>query len=101
MNVPTESEARERLLDVSALEPCEPMERALEAVQQLQPGEYLHMIHRQAPRLLYPMLEQLGMRWYTREGELVDVFIYDKQDSVAGKAVAGLASADGRIVTGD
>ncbi|WP_172838775.1 DUF2249 domain-containing protein [Solemya velesiana gill symbiont] len=36
----------ERLLDVSELEPCEPMEQTLQAVDTLEQGEYLRVIHR-------------------------------------------------------
>ncbi|GAB4346213.1 MAG: hypothetical protein Kow006_04390 [Gammaproteobacteria bacterium] len=95
MNSVSAGEARERLLDVSGLEPCEPLERALEALRQLQPGEYLHMIHRQEPLLLYPMLERLGMRWHTRVGELVEVYVYPENDAVAKQAVLAIANAAG------
>ncbi len=101
MNMRGQGEVRERLLDVSALEPCEPMERALEAVGQLEPGEYLRMIHRQEPHLLYPMLEKLGLVWYTRDTDPVEILIFAKQDSVAAKAVAVLAEADGQSVSFD
>lgn len=101
MNAQETEGARERLLDVSALEPCEPMERALEAVGELQPGEYVRLIHRQEPRLLYPMLEKLGMAWYTRECDPVEVLIYAKQDALAARAVAVIAEADGQTLSLD
>ncbi|MBL3529535.1 MAG: DUF2249 domain-containing protein [gamma proteobacterium endosymbiont of Lamellibrachia anaximandri] len=44
-------------LDVSMLEPCEPLERTLEAVQALALGDCLHVIHSREPRMLFPMLE--------------------------------------------
>jgi len=77
------------------------MERALEAVGQLQPGEYLRMIHRQEPHLLCPMLEKLGLVWYTRDTDPVEILIFAKQNPVAARAVAELAEADGESVTFD
>lgn len=88
-------EARERFLDVSELEPCEPMERALEAARDLQPGEYIRMVHRQEPRLLYPMLERLGMAWHTRESEPVEVLIYRVDDEIARRTVTAIAAREG------
>lgn len=89
--------ARERLLDVSMLEPCEPMERALEALQDLAPGEYLRLMHRQEPRLLYPMIERIGMYWYSRRGERTawEVLICHQDDALARAAVAAVAARDG------
>lgn len=77
------------------------MERALEAVGQLQPGEYVRMVHRREPLLLYPMLEKLGMAWYTREGDPVEVLIFSLEDAVAAEAVAAIARADGKPDTFD
>ena len=88
-----ERDAVERLLDVSELEPCEPMERALEAVRELRPGEYIRMIHRQEPHLLYPMLEKLGMAWRTRQDDAIEVLIYRRDDAVASAAVAAIAAS--------
>ncbi len=93
-------DARERLLDVSELEPCEPMERVLAAVRELVPGEYLRMLHRQEPRPLYPLLERLGMAWYGRAGERTafELLIFASGDPVARAAVAAQAAADGRAL---
>lgn len=89
--------ARERLLDVSMLEPCEPMERALEALQDLAPGEYLRLLLRQEPRLLYPMIEQIGMYWHSRRGERTawEVLICRGDDALARAAVGAVAARDG------
>ena len=59
----------EQVLDVSELEPCEPLEQALKAVETLKRGDYLRLIHRREPRLLYPMLEKAGFDWLCREGD--------------------------------
>lgn len=95
-------QAKERRLDVSMLEPCEPMERALQALQELASGEYLCLQHRQEPHLLYPMLERAGMGWYTRHGEQTawEVLIYRQQDTVARAAVAAVAQSDGMSLAG-
>jgi len=55
----------ERLLDVSRLEPPEPLERILEAVKELDEGQYLHIRHRREPLLLYPLLEQMALNQET------------------------------------
>jgi len=47
-------------IDVSELEPPEPMERILTRLQQLQAGQLLRVRHRREPFPLYPMLEQAG-----------------------------------------
>lgn len=70
------------------------MERTLEAVRDLRPGEYLRMVHRQEPRLLYPMLEKLGMEWHTRERMPIEVLIYRRGDEVASEAVAAIIAAE-------
>ena len=50
----------ERVLDVSQLEPCEPMERIL---------------HRMEPHPLYPILTREGFAWLTQPGREVPVEI--------------------------
>lgn len=81
----------ERLLDVSALEPPEPLERILETIPDLHPGDYLHVLHRREPRLLYPMLKQAGFAWWTRPGRVYafEIFIWRREDQVAKAAVFG------------
>jgi TusA-related sulfurtransferase len=54
--------SREIILDVRGLEPPEPLERALDAVAALQPGERLRMIHNREPCLLYPLLAKRGFQ---------------------------------------
>jgi TusA-related sulfurtransferase len=52
--------SRERVLDVRGLEPPEPLERVLDAIAMLQPGERVRMIHHREPCLLYPLLSKRG-----------------------------------------
>ena len=58
----------EHRLDVRDLEPCEPLERTLEALQQLERGDQLTVLHRREPHLLYPLLEKAGFTWSTQTG---------------------------------
>lgn len=55
----------DRLLDVSQLEPPEPLERILDALADLVPGDRLSVIHRRVPFPLYDMLRHMGHRWET------------------------------------
>jgi len=55
----------EQRLDVSQLEPPEPLERALESLKELRVGQYLHIYHRMEPLLLYPLLEKMEFNWET------------------------------------
>jgi uncharacterized protein (DUF2249 family) len=50
----------ERLLDVSELAPPEPLERILDAAEELRAGERLRVLHRREPWPLFPMLEDRG-----------------------------------------
>lgn len=49
-------------IDVSELEPPEPMEQILALVQQLKAGQLLRVRHRREPFPLYPLLEQAGYK---------------------------------------
>jgi uncharacterized protein (DUF2249 family) len=53
-------------LDVSQLEPPEPMTEILDALDVLQPGHYLHVYHRREPFPLYNLLQDMNMKWQTR-----------------------------------
>ncbi len=79
----------EHILDVSMLEPCEPLERTLAAIQNLQAGDYVRVIHRREPHLLYPMLEKSGYVWHTRPGgpSQFEIFIWRRDDKIAEQAV--------------
>lgn len=48
------------VLDVSQLEPPEPLQQAVAAVDTLATGVCLCLLHRREPLLLYPILEQHG-----------------------------------------
>jgi hypothetical protein len=80
--------AQERVLDVSLLEPPEPLERALAAVEFLRPGEYLRMLHRREPCMLYPKLERMGYSHLTWPGRQTafEVVIWRTGDARAESA---------------
>jgi len=78
----------EARLDVSDLEPPEPLLRALHAAESLAPGTYLHMTHRREPHLLYPQLLQRGFSYRLRAGRAgnVELFIWRSDDAEAAAA---------------
>ena len=79
----------ELLLDVSDLEPPEPLELTLEAADNLKPGQYLRMLHRRTPCILYGNLDDNDFKYFQRKGSTtaVEVFIWRENDKVAAAAV--------------
>jgi len=79
----------ERVLDVSTLEPCEPLTRILKALEELNEGEYLHVLHRMEPQPLYRILEQRNFAWRLKRGKKtpIELFIWQRIDSKAEKLV--------------
>lgn len=75
----------QRLLDVSTLEPPEPLVLTLSAVAELAAGECLRMRHRRTPCLLYDNLAQRGFSSLTRTGAQghCEVFIWRDGDAAA------------------
>lgn len=53
---------REIVVDGRGLEPPEPLELVLDALDQLQEGDRLRFLIHQAPLPLYPILDRLGYR---------------------------------------
>lgn len=84
--------SNEVLLDVSDLEPPEPLIQTLEAAEQLIPGQYLRMLHRRDPCMLYGNLEDSHFKHYQRKGTTtaVEVFIWAENDAEAEKAVQSI-----------
>jgi hypothetical protein len=83
-----------RVLDVSALEPPRPLELALAAVNALGPGEFLCLLHRREPCLLYPALERAGFAQVTRAVEATRdsdvafrIYVWRRADTAAQMAV--------------
>lgn len=55
----------EQELDVSPLEPPEPLERILDALADLPQDDWLRVKHRRDPVPLYRILQNMGYRWHT------------------------------------
>ncbi|MFD2367449.1 DUF2249 domain-containing protein [Pseudoduganella sp. GCM10020061] len=72
--MPGQHDATEIVLDVCGLMPPEPMERVLEALADIGPGQRLRMLIDREPRPLYRILERNGDRY---EAILRDDGIYD------------------------
>lgn len=58
----------DREIDVSRLEPPEPLERVLDALAALPPGDRLQVLHRRDPFPLYDFLHRMGYAWKTTGG---------------------------------
>jgi hypothetical protein len=82
-----------QVLDVSQLEPPQPLQRALAAMDTLATGACLCLLHRRDPLLLYPILEQRAYQHITREIPHADnatpafnVYIWRQHDAAAEAA---------------
>jgi hypothetical protein len=84
----------EVLLDVSDLEPPEPLVLTLEAAEQLEPGQYIRMLHRREPCMLFGNLDDNHFKYHQRKGttSAVEVFIWRENDAEATKAVEAITS---------
>ncbi|MCW8956326.1 MAG: DUF2249 domain-containing protein [Gammaproteobacteria bacterium] len=73
--------AKEIILDVHDLQPPEPMQQALDALDKLMPGEYLRMIHRMQPFPLFNILAENNFRYLVKPGAKgFDIFIWKISD---------------------
>lgn len=86
-------EGGEQLLDVTGLEPPEPLARALQALEHLSPGQYLRLLLRREPFPLYALLDEDGFLHLGRRGERApyEVFVWRRGDAVAEAAVGEIA----------
>ena len=81
----------EIVLDVSELEPPEPLVLTLEAAEQLKPGQYVRMLHRREPCMLYGELGD-NFSHFQREGftAAIEVFIWRSDDTAAAAAISSI-----------
>lgn len=79
---------REQQLDVSGMEPPDPMVRTLAAAAKLEAGSYLRMTHRREPCMLFDHLDERGFSYDLRSGDNGQclVFIWRSDDSEAETA---------------
>ncbi|MCP3984988.1 MAG: DUF2249 domain-containing protein [bacterium] len=87
---------KERVLDVSELEPPEPFRMALAAIDALEEGEFLRMCHRREPFPLYQTLDRMGFSYRVRAGARTryEILIWPSAD-VELTAHCGPASTPG------
>jgi hypothetical protein len=80
-------------LDVSALEPPEPLVQALQALRSLPEGACLELVHRMRPVLLYEQAAALGFDADTRQDEAgrCRVYFWRRDDPVAQARARDLA----------
>jgi hypothetical protein len=85
----------ERVLDVSTLEPPEPLVRALEAIEALERGQFLRMLHRREPLLLFETLEKRGYRYSVGAGRhtAFEILIWNGADCAAERAARAVRAA--------
>ena len=79
---------REHLLDLSKLEPPEPLQQAVNALDALAEGEYLRLLLNRDPIYLYPILVLQGFEHEKRAGtqSTFELLIWHKNDDNARAA---------------
>jgi uncharacterized protein DUF2249 len=79
----------EQVLDVSRLEAPEPMEQSLSAIDGLEPGDYLRILHRREPFPLYGILASRGFEHRTFPGAETEfeILVWRTSDAAAAAAV--------------
>jgi hypothetical protein len=82
------------VVDVSDLAPPEPLAIAMDAAEQLAPGQYLQIHHWREPLLLYERLARKSFGFDTRLGqdESCEVFVWRLDDSSACQSATAAAS---------
>jgi uncharacterized protein (DUF2249 family) len=81
---PTPAGPASRVIDVRGLEPPEPMVRVLEALERLEPGGAIEVLHERRPLFLYPQLDARGFAHETDEPEPGAVRIVIRHGGAAG-----------------
>lgn len=73
-----EGEVVEILLDVRTLSHPEPFEMAMDALRNWKSGQYIKMVHRREPLLLYPELGKMGFLYKTLRisDSLFEIYIW-------------------------
>lgn len=83
--------AKEIVLDVHDLQPPEPMEKAIDALDKLATGEYLKMVHRMQPFPLFNILTENNFKYKVKPGEKgFDIFIWKNDDKDSEQSVSNL-----------
>ena len=85
------NDVEEIFLDVSDLEPCEPLQLSLAAALALETGQYVRIMHRREPFPLYELLAEKGFTWYTRPGKQTafEVWVWIAEDRLVCEHMVG------------
>ena len=83
---------KEIVVDVHELQPPEPMQRALDALDTLSEGQYLKIIHRMQPFPLYDILSDNGFKYKVVDGEVsvFDIYVWRAKDEAAEKIIKAI-----------
>ena len=81
--------SRQQVLDVRDLEPPEPLLRVLAATDTLMSGEYLRVLSRRDPVMLYPLLTSQGFEYRTMAGAAAgfEILIWRAGDTAAEREI--------------
>ena len=77
----------ETTLDARDMAPPEPFDKATEILRQLQPGQYLRMLHRRVPYPLFEFCRGLSLAYAVQEeaSAACEIIIYFPADECALK----------------
>jgi hypothetical protein len=75
----------ETTLDAREMVPPEPFERATAILQQLEPGQYLRMLHRRAPYPLFEFCLKMGLTYAVLDSTVApyEIILYFPDDEQA------------------
>ena len=75
----------EVVLDASEMEPPEPFDRATGILRELEPGQYLRMLHRRMPYPLFEFCQAMSLTYTVIEGGVAacEIIIYFPADEQA------------------
>ncbi len=78
------------LIDVSELPAPEPFQKIMAELTQLNHGDYLKVVHRKEPLLLYKPLEQLGFDFHVQKGSdfAFEIFIWSKNQAAPTELIS-------------
>lgn len=76
---------REIPLDAREMAPPEPFEKATAILRQLEPGQYLRMLHRRAPYPLFEFCLEMGLTYTVLESTVApyEIILYLPEDAQA------------------
>lgn len=80
----------ERIVDARWLEPPEPLELALAALDTLEPGQRLRLLIHRTPHMLFPILQEWGYacRTYPVHDGSFEILIWHAEPAADGDAEA-------------